>query len=107
ELRISVCGNRQFIAKDAGVLGHCVDLRQVGHHRVTGEMSLKECLVNGDGFHADAFGFGFEANNAIDHEKWETMRQNLHHFISIESSVAARDCSRRGDGTSARLLASD
>ena len=70
-------------------------------------MSLKERLINRHGFDADTFGFRFEADDAIDHEKRETMRQNLHHFIGIEPTIAARDCSRRGHSASSRLLAGD
>src|SRR5262249_62141210 len=70
-------------------------------------MSLKKGFVDRDRFHADTFGFGFEADNAIDHEKWETMRQNLHHLIGIESSVTGRHCAWRCHGASARLLSRD
>src|SRR5439155_8520277 len=74
---------------------------------MTGEMSLEERLINRDRFDADTFGFRFEADNAIDHEKWETMRQNLHYLIGIESSIAARHRTRRCHGAPARLLPRD
>src|SRR5206468_11145863 len=86
---------------------HCFDLHHARHDRVTREMSLKKRLVNRDRFDADTFGFSFEADNAIHHKKWETMRQNLHHFVDIKAPVAAWNRSRHCHGTSSLLLAGD
>ena len=74
---------------------------------MTGEMSLKERLVNGDRFDTDTFGFSFEADNPIHHEKRKPVRQNLHHLIGVKASVAAGNRPRRRHGASARLLPSD
>jgi len=86
----------QFEQQNTGHLCHGFHLHHAGHHRMAGEMSLKERLVNRHGFDADTFGFRFEADNAIDHEKRETMRQNLHYLVRIEPTIAARDNARRG-----------
>src|SRR5439155_26876359 len=70
-------------------------------------MSLEERLVNCDCFDAHTFGFGFEADNTIDHEKRKPMRQNLHHLIDIKAPVAAWNRSRHGHGISSLQLSGD
>src|SRR5215831_13410693 len=72
---------------------------------MTGEMTLEKWLVDRDSLHARAFGFRVETDDAIDHKKRETMRQNLHHLIGIESAVAAWNRARYGHGASTRLFA--
>src|SRR5882724_1388605 len=74
EIADTARGFRQFKQQNARDLGHRFYLHYAWHHRMTGEMSLKERLVNRDRFHADTFGFRFETDNAIDHEKWKTVR---------------------------------
>src|SRR5712675_78355 len=96
------CQSKQ---QDAGYLRHGFDLHHARHHRMTWKMSLKERLVDRDCFDPDAFGLRFETENPIDHQKRESVRQNLHYLINVESAVAAWNGPRRGKGTSARLFA--
>ena len=74
EIADTAGGFRQFKQQNAGDLRHRFYLHYAWHHRMTGEMPLKERLVNRDSFHADTFGFRFETDNAIDHKKWKTVR---------------------------------
>src|SRR4029453_16701806 len=83
------------------------DLQDARHHRMPWEMALEKRLVDCDRFDSNTFRFGVETDDAIDHEKRKTVRQNLHHLVRIESAVAGRHCSRRSHGASARLLAGD
>src|SRR3954468_16473103 len=100
-------GFRQFEQQNAGDLCHRFDLHDAWHYGMTGEMSLEKRFVDGDGFHTDAFGFCIETEDAVDHEEWETMRQNLHHLIGIKSTIAAWKWARHCHCASARLLARD
>src|ERR1700745_3299321 len=83
----------QFEQQDAGHLRHGFDLHHAWHHRMAGEMSLKERLVDPYCFDPDAFGFSFKADDAIHHQKRETMRQDLHYLVSIEFAVPGWHCS--------------
>src|SRR5947208_3037813 len=74
EIADAAGGFRQFKEQNARYLRHRLHLHHARHHGMAWEMSLKERLVNRDRFDANAFGFGFETENAIDHEKRETMR---------------------------------
>src|SRR4029450_12478690 len=67
-------------------------------------MPLKERLVNRDRFDADTFGLALEADNPVDHQKRETMRQNLHYLVGVEPTIPTRNCARDGESAPARLL---
>ena len=51
------------------------DLEDAGHNGSTGEMSLKEMLVNGDLFDADDANLWFEFYDLVDEEKRVAVRQ--------------------------------
>src|SRR4029450_2457687 len=67
-------------------------------------MPLKERLVNRDRFDADTFGFALEADNPVDHQKRETMRQNLHYLVGVEPTIPTRNRARKGERAPPRLL---
>src|SRR6266542_52896 len=97
----------QFESQDAGHLCHRFDLHYTRHHRVTGKMSLKERLVNRDRFDPDTFGFALETDDPVDHQKRETMRQNLHYLVGVEPPVTPRNRACHGKGAPACLLAGE
>src|SRR5882724_1683047 len=68
-------------------------------------MSLKERLVNRDRFDADTFGLALEADNPVDHQKRETMWQNLHYLVGVEPTFPTRNGARNGKSAPARLFA--
>src|SRR5438105_11263677 len=53
-----------------------------------GEMAGEKRFVNTDRFHADAFGFAFEAEDTVDHEERIAVRQNCHDLVDIETAFA-------------------
>src|SRR5690242_3742280 len=70
-------------------------------------MPLEERLVDGDGFHTNAFGLRIETNDSVDHQERETMRENLHDLIGIESAVTGWNWTRHCHRVSSRLFADD
>src|SRR6266542_1397376 len=70
-------------------------------------MSLKERLVNRDRFDPDTFGFALETDDPVDHQKRETMRQNLHYLVGVESTIPTRNRAFHGKGAPACLLAGE
>src|SRR6516162_11385983 len=75
EIADATGGFRQFEEQNARYLRHRLHLHHARHHRMTGEMTLKERFIDCDRFYPDTLSFSFEADDAINHEEWETMRQ--------------------------------
>src|SRR5579864_5903243 len=75
---------------------------------MTRKMPLEKRLVNRDRLHSDAFRSALvETNDSIDHQKWITMRQDLHDLVAVETSVAFWHNPRNGQCLAARLFFGD
>src|SRR5438093_2704467 len=75
---------------------------------MTWKMSLEKRLVDRDRFDADTFRSAFvEADDAVDHQKGITMRQNPHDLFAVESAVTLRHDSWNGERFAPRLFFGD
>src|SRR5438105_15481690 len=63
---------------------------------MAGEVSGKKRFVHRYRFQTSAFRFPLETQDAIDHEKWEAMRQNFHHLINVETAFSRRKSAGNG-----------
>ena len=55
------------------------------------EVTDKIRLIDGDALDAGAFVFAFESNDAVHHEKWIAVRQDIHHLVDVHHGLAAGD----------------
>src|ERR1700730_11822232 len=55
-------------------------------------MPLEKGFIDRDRFYAGHLGSSFKAENAVDHQKRESMGQDFHYLIRIESSIADWPC---------------
>ena len=62
---------------DAGHLGKSLSQEHSGKNRLAGEVSLKPGFTDGDTFHPDSGDPWLDVEDAIDENKWESMREDL------------------------------
>src|SRR3954454_20563257 len=74
---------------------------------MTGKMPLKTRLINRDRFDSDRLQVSFETQNAIDHEKRESMRQNAHDLIRLKRTLPKPQRLGRSQGTAFLDLSGD
>ena len=65
-------------------LGHGLHLKDAGHDRMSGEMSLEEGFVDRHAFDADRLVVAVELDDPVDHQEGIAVRQDPHHPVDVE-----------------------